>query len=194
MAFIRHFGELIAHVHVKDYDGGSAARWLYAGRPRQAWMLRASWMPSKRCTGDFMVMAELNPDAPGNRADASTPEAGCAAIEVDVRWALGYRFRSWKPQIRLDRNGVLRSRRVAGREGSLQRIVKLIFRAPLVTALRIHAVQHVAQCQQCAAQECHAQQFPCFFPLLQDRAGQECATGVVLPSARDDRACRNCLI
>lgn len=89
---IRHFGELIAHVHIKDFDGGSRHDGyapVGAGRVDVAAVMAAL----EALPGEFMVMAELNPDAGGNRADAATPRRAAAQSRAAFE-ALGYPFRS----------------------------------------------------------------------------------------------------
>lgn len=92
LAFIRVFGELIAHVHIKDYDGG-AKHDGYAPVGAGKVNVTAVMSALEALSGDFMVMAELNPDQPSNRADPTTPrrlaQQSKAAFET-----MGYRFRS----------------------------------------------------------------------------------------------------
>jgi inosose dehydratase len=91
VSVIRHFGEIIAHVHVKDYDGG-ARHDGYApvglGKIAVAGIMNAL----ESLPGEFMVMAELNPDAAGNRADAATPRRAAMQSKATFE-SLGYRFR-----------------------------------------------------------------------------------------------------
>jgi inosose dehydratase len=88
---IRHFGAIVAHVHVKDYDGGSRHDGytpVGLGRVDVASVMNAL----EGLSGEFMVMAELNPDSPGNRADPTTPRR--AALQSKSAFEkLGYRFR-----------------------------------------------------------------------------------------------------
>jgi inosose dehydratase len=88
---IRHFGAIVAHVHVKDYDGGGRHDGytpVGLGRVDVAAVMNAL----EALPGEFMVMAELNPDSPGNRADPTTPRR--AALQSKGTFeALGYRFR-----------------------------------------------------------------------------------------------------
>lgn len=91
LTVIAHFGELIAHVHVKDYDGGShhdGYAPVGLGRVDVAAVMNAL----ERLPGEFAVMAELNPDAADNRADPSTPTRAAAQARSAFE-ALGYRFR-----------------------------------------------------------------------------------------------------
>lgn len=88
---IRHFGELIAHVHIKDHDGGNRHDGyapVGVGRVDVAAVMSAL----EALPGDFMVMAELNPDVSGNRADATTPRRAAAQSRAAFE-ALGYTFR-----------------------------------------------------------------------------------------------------
>jgi inosose dehydratase len=92
VAMIRHFGEVIAHVHIKDHDGG-ARHDGYTPVGRGKVDVPAVMNTLESLSGEFMVMAELNPDAAGNRADASTPRR--AAMQSRSAFeALGYRFRT----------------------------------------------------------------------------------------------------
>jgi len=92
LAVIRHFGEIIAHVHVKDYDGGAhhdGYTAVGAGKvDTQAIMNALEKLP-----GHFMVMAELNPDAVANRADPAAPRRLAAQSRAAFE-SLGYRFRA----------------------------------------------------------------------------------------------------
>jgi inosose dehydratase len=87
---IRQFGDIIAHVHVKDYDGGTRHDGytpVGQGRIDVAAIMKAL----ESLSGEFMVMAELNPDAAGNRADATTPRR-VAQQSKSAFESLGYRF------------------------------------------------------------------------------------------------------
>jgi inosose dehydratase len=87
---IRQFGEIIAHVHVKDYDGGTRHDGYTPvghGRIDVAAIMKAL----ESLSGEFMVMAELNPDAAGNRADATTPRR-VAQQSRSTFESLGYAF------------------------------------------------------------------------------------------------------
>lgn len=88
---IQHFGALIAHVHIKDYDGGTRHDG-YApvgkGRVDVARIMDALEV----LPGEFMIMAELNPDQPGNRADSGTPRRAAQQSRAAFE-ALGYQFR-----------------------------------------------------------------------------------------------------
>ncbi|HTQ36337.1 MAG TPA: sugar phosphate isomerase/epimerase family protein [Steroidobacteraceae bacterium] len=89
---IQHFGEQIAHVHIKDYDGGAHHDGFTPvghGRLKLAPIMDAL----EALPGEFMVMAELNPDAAENKADPSTPRRAAAQSKAAFE-ALGYRFRS----------------------------------------------------------------------------------------------------
>jgi inosose dehydratase len=91
LAFIRVFGELIAHVHIKDYDGGTkhdGYTAVGAGKVNVAAVMNAL----EALSGDFMVMAELNPDQPANRADPTTPRRLAQQSKTAFE-AMGYRFR-----------------------------------------------------------------------------------------------------
>lgn len=92
LAAIQHFGEIIAHVHVKDYDGG-AHHDGYAPVGAGKVDVPAIMNALEKLPGEFMVMAELNPDAAENRADPSTPRRLAARSKVAFE-ALGYRFRA----------------------------------------------------------------------------------------------------
>jgi len=92
LPIIRQYGERIAHVHIKDYNGGSHHDGFVPvgkGKVKVAAIMDAL----EALPGEFMVMAELNPDPAGNQADPSAPrraaEESRAAFEK-----LGYRFRS----------------------------------------------------------------------------------------------------
>jgi inosose dehydratase len=89
---IRHFGELIAHVHVKDYDGG---RHHEGFAPVGRGKLKAGAIMDalEELPGQFMVMAELNPDADENKADPATARRAAAQAKSSFE-SLGYRFRS----------------------------------------------------------------------------------------------------
>jgi inosose dehydratase len=88
---IRHFGEIVAHVHIKDYDGGTRHDGytpVGLGKVDVTSIMNAL----EALPGEFMVMAELNPDAAGNRADPSTPRR--AALQTRSAFeSMGYRFR-----------------------------------------------------------------------------------------------------
>lgn len=91
VAAIRHFGAIIAHVHIKDHDGG-ARHDGYApvglGKVDVASVMNLL----ESLSGEFMVMAELNPDQPGNRADPGTARRAAAQSKTAFE-SLGYRFR-----------------------------------------------------------------------------------------------------
>lgn len=92
LAVIRHFGDLIAHVHVKDYDGGThhdGYTPVGSGKVDIAAVMNAL----ERLPGKFMVMAELNPDAAENSADPQTPRR-LAMQSRGAFQSLGYRFRA----------------------------------------------------------------------------------------------------
>ena len=92
LAVVRRFGEIIAHVHVKDYDGGAHHDGYTAvglGKVNVSAIMNAL----EKLPGEFMVMAELNPDAAENRADAATPRR-LAMQSRRAFEALGYRFRA----------------------------------------------------------------------------------------------------
>jgi inosose dehydratase len=92
VAAIQHFGEIIAHVHVKDYDGGSHHDgYTPVGRGKVD--VPAIMNALEKLPGEFMVMAELNPDASENRADPSTPRR-LAALSRAAFESLGDRFRA----------------------------------------------------------------------------------------------------
>lgn len=91
LAAIQHFGEIIAHVHIKDYDGGARHDGytpVGVGRVDVPAILDLL----EKLPGKFMVMAELNPDMPGNRADATTPRRTAEQSKAAFA-ALGYTFR-----------------------------------------------------------------------------------------------------
>lgn len=90
LAVIKHFGEIIAHVHVKDYDGGAQHDGytpVGAGKVNVAAIMNAL----EKLPGRFMVMAELNPDAVENRADPQTPRRLAMQSRAAFQ-SLGYRF------------------------------------------------------------------------------------------------------
>jgi inosose dehydratase len=92
LAVVQRFGDLIAHVHVKDYDGGARHDGYTAvglGKVNVPAIMNAL----EKIPGEFMVMAELNPDAAENRADAATPRR-LAMQSRRAFEALGYRFRA----------------------------------------------------------------------------------------------------
>lgn len=87
---IRHFGDIIAHVHIKDYDAGTRHDgYAPVGLGRIA--LAPIMDALESLPGQFMVMAELNPDMPSNRADPSTPRRAAAQSRSAFE-NLGYRF------------------------------------------------------------------------------------------------------
>jgi inosose dehydratase len=91
LATIKHFGEIVAHVHIKDYNGGShhdGYTPVGLGRINVARIMDAL----EALPGNFMVMAELNPDVAGNRDDPSTPQHAAAQAKSAFA-ALGYQFR-----------------------------------------------------------------------------------------------------
>jgi inosose dehydratase len=90
LTVVQHFGELIAHVHIKDYDGGAHHDGYTAvgsGKVDIAAIMNAL----EKLPGEFMVMAELNPDPAENRADSSTPLRLAKQSRVKFE-SLGYRF------------------------------------------------------------------------------------------------------
>jgi inosose dehydratase len=90
LPLIRQFGERIAHVHIKDYDGGSLHDgYTPVGRGRVD--VPGIMDALEALPGAFMVMTELNPDAALNRADAATPRR-TAQLAKSTFEALGYRF------------------------------------------------------------------------------------------------------
>jgi inosose dehydratase len=92
LTVITHFGDIIAHVHIKDYDGGTHHDgYTPVGRGRVD--VAAIMNALEKLRGDFRVMAELNPDAAANRADPATPRLAAAQAR-SVFEALGYRFRA----------------------------------------------------------------------------------------------------
>lgn len=87
---IRHFGDIIAHVHIKDHDGGARHDgYTPVGHGRVD--VRAVMATLEALPADFMVMAELNPDRPANRSDPDTPKHAARASR-DAFAALGYSF------------------------------------------------------------------------------------------------------
>jgi inosose dehydratase len=90
-AAIKHFGEIVAHVHIKDYDGGAhhdGYTPVGLGKVDIASIMDVL----ETLPGDFMVMVELNPDSAANRGDPATPQR--AALQAkSVFAAMGYRFR-----------------------------------------------------------------------------------------------------
>ncbi len=91
LAAIRHFGEIVAHVHIKDYDGGAhhdGYTPVGLGKVDVVSIMELL----ETLPGDFMVMAELNPDSAANRADPSTPRR--AALQSKSAFeAMGYQFK-----------------------------------------------------------------------------------------------------
>lgn len=88
---IRHFGDLIAHVHLKDHDAGPRHNgFTPVGQGRVD--MPAVLDELERLAGDFMVMVELNPDPPSNRDDAATPRRAAQAARTTLE-SLGYSFR-----------------------------------------------------------------------------------------------------
>jgi inosose dehydratase len=90
LPIIRQYGERIAHVHIKDYKGGSSHDGFVPvgkGKVKVAAVMDAL----EALPGEFMVMGELNPDPAQNKADPLAPrhlvEQSKAAFEK-----LGYRF------------------------------------------------------------------------------------------------------
>jgi inosose dehydratase len=89
---IQHFGEIIAHVHVKDYDGGTKHDgYTPVGLGKVD--VPAIMYALEKLPGEFMIMAELNPDQPGNKADPTTPRRAAQRSKATFE-ALGYRFRA----------------------------------------------------------------------------------------------------
>jgi len=87
---IRHFGGIIAHVHIKDFDGGTRHDG-YAPVGRGRLDLAPIMTALEKLPGEFMVMAELNPDQASNRADPYAPYR--AALQSRSAFAaLGYSF------------------------------------------------------------------------------------------------------
>lgn len=89
---IRHFGEIVAHVHIKDFDGGSRHDG-YAPVGLGKVDVPAVMRTLESLPGEFMVMAELNPDPAGNRTDPTTPRRAAQQSRAAFE-ALGYGFRS----------------------------------------------------------------------------------------------------
>lgn len=95
LATIQHFGEIIAHVHIKDYNAGTLHDgYTPVGRGRVN--VLAIMDALEALPGQFMVMAELNPDMPSNRADAATPRRAALASRSTFE-SLGYPFRQASP-------------------------------------------------------------------------------------------------
>jgi inosose dehydratase len=91
LAAIQHFGEIIAHVHIKDYDGGTRHDGytpVGAGKVDVARIMDAL----EALPGQFMIMAELNPDQPGNKADPATPRRAAQQSKAAFE-GLSYHFR-----------------------------------------------------------------------------------------------------
>jgi len=91
LTVIQHFGEQIVHVHIKDYDGG-AHHDGFAPVGRGRLKLGPIMDALEALPGEFMVMAELNPDAGLNQADPTTPRRAAEQAKSAFA-ALGYRFR-----------------------------------------------------------------------------------------------------
>lgn len=92
VAAIRHFGDIVAHVHIKDHDGGTRHDgYTPAGLGRVD--IAGVMEVLESLPTEFMVMVELNPDPPSNRADPATPRS--TALQARTTFEqLGYRFRS----------------------------------------------------------------------------------------------------
>jgi len=89
---IQHFGELVAHVHIKDYSGGKRHDG-YAPVGKGKLDLAPIMNALEDLPGPFMVMTELNPDPAANSADTTTPTRAAAQSKATFE-ALGYTFRS----------------------------------------------------------------------------------------------------
>jgi inosose dehydratase len=89
---IKHFGELVAHVHIKDYNGGKHHDG-YTPVGKGKLDLAPIMDALEELPAGFMVMAELNPDPDENRADSTTPTRAAAQSRAAFQ-ALGYTFRS----------------------------------------------------------------------------------------------------
>jgi inosose dehydratase len=89
---ILHFRDLIAHVHVKDYDGGKHHDG-FAPVGHGKLKVRAIMDALEELPGQFMVMAELNPDPAENKADPSTPRRAAEQSKATFE-KLGYQFRN----------------------------------------------------------------------------------------------------
>jgi inosose dehydratase len=90
LATIKHFGEIVAHVHIKDYNGGAhhdGYMPVGLGKVNVARIMDAL----EALPGNFMVMAELNPDIAANHDDPSTPQRAAAQARSAFE-AMGYRF------------------------------------------------------------------------------------------------------
>lgn len=92
VAAIRQFGDVIAHVHIKDYDGGAQHDgYTPAGLGKVDIPRVMQVLESLR--GDFMVMGELNPDSAANRADPAAARQAVLRSRTALE-KLGYGFRS----------------------------------------------------------------------------------------------------
>lgn len=89
---IWYFRDIIAHVHVKDYDGGTHHDG-FAAVGRGKLKVRAIMDALEELPGQFSVMAELNPDPAENKADPATPRRAAAQAKSTFE-KLGYRFRN----------------------------------------------------------------------------------------------------
>jgi inosose dehydratase len=92
LAIIKQYGERIAHVHIKDYNGG-AQHDGYTAAGRGKVNIPAIMDALEALPQAFMVMTELNPDPALNKADPGTPRQTATQAKATFE-ALGYRFRS----------------------------------------------------------------------------------------------------
>jgi inosose dehydratase len=92
LAIIKQYGERIAHVHIKDYNGG-AQHDGYTAAGRGKVNIPAIMDALEALPQAFMVMVELNPDAALNKADPATARLTATQAKATFE-ALGYRFRN----------------------------------------------------------------------------------------------------
>jgi inosose dehydratase len=88
---IRHFGDKVAHVHIKDYKGGKQHDgYVPVGKGRLD--LPPIVDALEDLPAGFMVMAELNPDPEENKADPTAARRAAEQSKAAFE-ALGYKFR-----------------------------------------------------------------------------------------------------
>ncbi len=92
LATIKYFADQVAHVHIKDYNGGKQHDG-YAPVGKGKLDLAPIMDALEDLPAGFMVMAELNPDPDRNKRDPTTPRRAAEQSKSAFE-ALGYRFRS----------------------------------------------------------------------------------------------------
>ena len=89
---ILRYRDLVAHVHVKDYNGGKHHDG-FAPVGHGKLKVRAIMDALEELPGQFMVMAELNPDPDEIKADPASPRRAAAQSKATFQ-KLGYTFRN----------------------------------------------------------------------------------------------------